>query len=108
MQREDVVKVELNINGKPVVATTDSATTLQACLHHEMGFKEVRYGCGEGVCGACTVLIDGEPRASCLLLAVQAEGKSIITSSGYRASGISMWLLRLRNDCLRSSRANKL
>jgi nicotinate dehydrogenase large molybdopterin subunit len=82
MQQEDVVRVELIINGKPVAATTDPATTLQACLHHEMGFKEVRYGCGEGVCGACTVLIDGEPRASCLLLAAQAEGKSIITSSG--------------------------
>ncbi len=79
---DDSTKVKLDINGRPIETTIDPATTLQNCLHHDLGFKEVRYGCGEGVCGACTVLIDGEPRASCLMLAVQAEGRTIVTSSG--------------------------
>ncbi|HEY6122024.1 MAG TPA: 2Fe-2S iron-sulfur cluster-binding protein, partial [Pyrinomonadaceae bacterium] len=74
--------IELNVNGQLLSVKVDPASTLQNCLHHQVGCKDVRYGCGEGVCGACTILIDGEPRASCLLLAVQAEGSRIVTSSG--------------------------
>jgi aerobic carbon-monoxide dehydrogenase small subunit len=48
-------------------------------LRDILGHHEVRYGCGEGVCGTCTVLLDGEPVSACLLLAVQADGHSLMT-----------------------------
>src|ERR1700682_6417078 len=74
--------ISLTINGQPRTVTIDPATTLQDLLHHELGYTDVRHGCGEGVCGACNVLVDSEPRASCILLAVQAQGKSIVTAEG--------------------------
>jgi len=79
---DDLCHLQLDVNGELLPVAVDPATTLQHCLHHQAGCKDVRYGCGEGVCGACTVLCDGEPRASCLMLAAQAEGSRIITSSG--------------------------
>lgn len=78
----DLAGVRLTVNGQAVEASVSPASTLQSCLHHKLGFREVRHGCGEGVCGACTVLVDGEPRASCLMLALQAEGRSIVTADG--------------------------
>jgi aerobic carbon-monoxide dehydrogenase small subunit len=51
-------------------------------LHDELGLADVRYGCGEGVCGTCTVLLDGEPVSGCLTLAVQAAGHRVTTLRG--------------------------
>ena len=53
--------------------------SLLEVLRDILGHHEVRYGCGEGVCGTCTVLLDGEPVSACLLLAVQADGHSLMT-----------------------------
>ena len=56
-------------------------------LRDILGHHEVRYGCGEGVCGTCTVLLDGEPVSACLLLAVQADGHSLLTVRGLSPGG---------------------
>src|SRR5206468_9878334 len=53
--------------------------TLLEVLRDEVGATEVKYGCGEGICGTCTVLIDGESVNSCLMYGVQAEGTAITT-----------------------------
>jgi CO/xanthine dehydrogenase Mo-binding subunit/aerobic-type carbon monoxide dehydrogenase small subunit (CoxS/CutS family) len=74
--------ISLTINGQLQTVTVDPATTLQTLLHHELGYTDVRHGCGEGVCGACNVLVEGVPKASCLLLAVQAQGKKVVTAEG--------------------------
>jgi CO/xanthine dehydrogenase Mo-binding subunit/aerobic-type carbon monoxide dehydrogenase small subunit (CoxS/CutS family) len=77
-----LLEITLRVNGAEHSAKVEPFQTLQACLHHKLGFREVRYGCGEGVCGACMVLVDGQPLSSCLILAVQAQGRSIVTAEG--------------------------
>ena len=57
--------------------------TLLDALHDDLGMPDVRYGCGEGVCGTCTVLMDGEPISACCMYAVQAEGREIVTLRGW-------------------------
>jgi CO/xanthine dehydrogenase Mo-binding subunit/aerobic-type carbon monoxide dehydrogenase small subunit (CoxS/CutS family) len=79
------LEITLTVNGATRPAKVEPFLTLQACLHHRLGFREVRYGCGEGVCGACMVLVDGEPKSSCLILAVQAQGRNIVTADGLDA-----------------------
>jgi aerobic carbon-monoxide dehydrogenase small subunit len=61
--------------------------TLLDVLRDALGHHEVRYGCGEGVCGTCTVLLDGEAVSACLLLAVQADGCSLLTVRGLADGG---------------------
>jgi aerobic carbon-monoxide dehydrogenase small subunit len=61
--------------------------TLLDVLHDELGLADVRYGCGEGVCGTCTVLLDGEPVNGCLMLAVQAAGRQVTTMRGLLGPG---------------------
>jgi xanthine dehydrogenase molybdenum-binding subunit len=70
------------VNGAAVEADASPDATLQHVLHHGLGLREVRYGCGEGACGACAVLLDGEAVASCLLLALQADGREVVTARG--------------------------
>jgi nicotinate dehydrogenase large molybdopterin subunit len=78
----EAARVAFTVNGRSTETGVVPSATLQHCLHHDLGFEEVRYGCGEGVCGACTILVDGEPRASCLMLAIQADGRALVTSAG--------------------------
>ena len=61
--------------------------TLLAVLRDDLGLAGAKEGCGIGVCGACTVLIDGEPISSCLMLAVQAAGCEIVTIEGLMQGG---------------------
>jgi carbon-monoxide dehydrogenase small subunit len=74
--------VELQINGSRRQLDVKPEETLLDVLHDRMGMSDVRYGCGEGVCGTCTVLLDGEPVSACLLLAVQAADREITTLCG--------------------------
>src|SRR5688572_8650029 len=76
------LEIHLTVDGRAVVHEVPSQATLQQFLHHGAGLTGVKFGCGEGVCGACTVLLDGEPVASCLLLAAQAEGRTVVTAAG--------------------------
>ena len=75
------------INGSPVVREIPDDRTLLAFLREDMGLTGTKEGCGEGDCGACTVLIDGESVNSCLFLAGLAEGRSITTIEGIARDG---------------------
>jgi carbon-monoxide dehydrogenase small subunit len=73
---------DFELNGKPVSADVPARTTLADCLRHHLNQTGTHVGCEHGVCGACTVIIDGAAVRSCLTLAVQAEGASVITVEG--------------------------
>lgn len=73
---------KLNVNGKTFDLDVQPQETLAEVLRNKLGLQGVRVSCNEGECGSCTVLIDGEPATSCLMLALQAEGKRITTIEG--------------------------
>ena len=73
---------EFMVNGKPYEVILESHMTLLDVLREQVGLTGTKYGCGEGECGACTVLIDGKPVLSCLTLAITARGKNILTIEG--------------------------
>lgn len=75
-------QINLLVNDEAHELWVRNDRTLLDALHDDIGMSDVRYGCGEGVCGTCTVLIDGEPVSACLMYAVQAENKSIETVAG--------------------------
>ncbi len=74
--------VELSVNGSTIAVDVEPRRTLLDCLREEVGLKGTHAGCEHGVCGACTVLLDGEPVRSCLMLAVQGDGHAITTIEG--------------------------
>jgi 2-furoyl-CoA dehydrogenase 2Fe-2S iron sulfur subunit len=79
-------RVHFTLNGRSVEATAEPRTLLTDFLRHTLGMTGTRVGCEHGVCGACTVEIDGVPARACLMLAVQAEGASIRTVEGLSPS----------------------
>jgi carbon-monoxide dehydrogenase small subunit len=80
------MKVQFELNGQPAQADVPERTSLADCLRHHLKHTGTHVACEHGVCGACTVIIDGEAVRSCLTLAVQAEGSRITTVEGL-ASG---------------------
>ena len=74
--------ITLTVNGQQRTVTTVANRTLLQVLRDDMGFTGVKDGCSEGECGACTVLKDGKPVNSCLVLAAQADGSTIVTIEG--------------------------
>jgi len=74
--------LDLTINGEAVEALIDPATTLQQFLHDNLGMTGTKEGCGAGLCGCCTVMVDGMAVKSCLVLALQVRGKSVQTIEG--------------------------
>jgi carbon-monoxide dehydrogenase small subunit len=78
--------VSLKVNGVPYQARVPARRLLTDCLRHDLGLTGTHVGCEHGVCGACTVLLDGEPVRSCLLLAVSVDGQSVTTMEGCRAA----------------------
>ena len=79
--------LELNVNGVVHQVEVDPERTLLSVLRDELDLTGTKYGCGEGMCGACTVLVDGQARMSCQLLAKDAQGKQILTIEGLAADG---------------------
>jgi carbon-monoxide dehydrogenase small subunit len=73
------VSVKLVVNGQVREATAEPRVTLADFLREKLQLTGTHLGCEHGVCGACTVLVDGEPARSCLMLAVQADGHRIET-----------------------------
>jgi aerobic-type carbon monoxide dehydrogenase small subunit (CoxS/CutS family) len=73
------------VNGEPVEGDVEPRTSLADFLRHGLGLTGTKVGCEHGVCGACTVHLDGEPIRSCLLLAVQADGRRVTTVEGLDA-----------------------
>jgi aerobic-type carbon monoxide dehydrogenase small subunit (CoxS/CutS family) len=76
------IEVTLTVNGVPRSATVESRRTLADFLREDLGLTGTHLGCEHGVCGACTVLIDGASARSCLMLAVQAQGATVTTIEG--------------------------
>ena len=81
------MKIRLQINDTTHEVEAKPLETLLTSLRDRLNFTGSKDGCGEGVCGACTVLLDGQPVSSCLLLASYAEGKKITTIEGIASDG---------------------
>ena len=79
------VEVEIRVNGEPRRATIEPRLTLADHLRERCGLTGTHLGCEHGVCGACTVLVDGEAVRSCLVFAVQADGRDVTTIEGLAA-----------------------
>lgn len=78
----DTHTVSLTINGEEYTRDVESRLLLSDFLRHELGLTGTHVGCEHGVCGACTVLMDGQPVRACLILAVQAQGRTLATVEG--------------------------
>jgi aerobic-type carbon monoxide dehydrogenase small subunit (CoxS/CutS family) len=76
------VAIRFNVNGREREATTDPERPLLEVLREDLGLTGAKYGCGEGQCGACSVLLEGKRDFSCRLPASRAEGKSVVTIEG--------------------------
>ncbi len=74
--------MQLLVNGESYEVDVDGETTLLAVLRQDLGLTGTKYGCGDGDCGACTVLLDGEARNSCITPVDSAEGREITTIEG--------------------------
>ena len=79
--------ITVTINGRPTTFGVTPNLSLLELLRTDGGSPEVKLGCGEGVCGTCTVLLDGEPINACLMFAVQADGCEITTVRGLAGDG---------------------
>lgn len=74
--------VQFHLNGSEKAVFVDDGQNLLDVLRRGVGDLTPKYGCGQGTCGTCTILIDGEPHLACLTLAETAEGKQISTTAG--------------------------
>ncbi len=80
-------KLDFSVNKQPVKIAVEPHLTLLEVLRDTLGLMGTKEGCGTGDCGACTVLLDGEPVSSCLMLAVEAEGQEVTTVEGLATNG---------------------
>ncbi len=83
----ETLDVSLTVNGATVSVDIDPRRSLADVIREEIGLTGTHLGCEHGVCGACTILLDGEPARSCLMLAAQAEGTAITTIEGLATNG---------------------
>jgi len=81
------VKIYFTINGADMELDVDPCQRLIDVLRDRLLLKGVKEGCGEGECGACTILVDGEPANACLILAGQAQGRDLLTVEGLATDG---------------------
>src|SRR5215467_11715931 len=79
--------VSLQVNGATHKVDADPQSSLLSTLREQLDLTGTKYGCGEGQCGACTVLIDGMPRRSCITPVGEADGKAITTIEGLAQNG---------------------
>ncbi|MFL6163783.1 MAG: (2Fe-2S)-binding protein [Jatrophihabitantaceae bacterium] len=93
------VRVCLTINGRPLEFAVQPRRSLADLLRREAGLPGTRLGCEQGVCGACTVLVDGDPVRACLMLAAQADGTEVSTVEGLAPDGRLNPLQQAFTDC---------
>jgi aerobic-type carbon monoxide dehydrogenase small subunit (CoxS/CutS family) len=79
--------IRLSVNGKAHSVDTEPERPLLEVLREDLGLTGTKYGCGEGQCGSCTVLLDGKPAVSCVTTVRAAEGRKIVTIEGLAAGG---------------------
>ncbi len=97
---EQQVEVRLSVNGTPHRLQVPARRLLSDALRHDLRLTGTHVGCEHGVCGACTVLLDGEPVRSCLLLAASADGCEVTTVEGLAAPDGSLHpLQRAFREC---------
>ena len=84
---DETFSIELSVNGVPRRGTVEPRKTLADFLREDLALTGTHLGCEHGVCGACTVLVDGQPARSCLVLAVQARGAEVLTVEGLAPEG---------------------
>jgi carbon-monoxide dehydrogenase small subunit len=80
-------QISLRLNDRPVEIWVSPEQSLLEVLRTEAGATDVKLGCGEGVCGTCTVLLDGEPVNACLIFAMQVDGAGVTTVRGLASDG---------------------
>src|SRR5207237_7934692 len=80
--RDVQTPIRFSVNGRCASVSTSPAQRLSRVLREELGLTGTKVGCDAGDCGACTVLLDGEPVCACLVSAAQAEGREITTVEG--------------------------
>ncbi|MGI5999064.1 MAG: (2Fe-2S)-binding protein [Lutispora sp.] len=85
---KDFIQMILDVNGEKKKVIVSPKDTLLYVLREKLGFTGAKPGCENGDCGACTILLDGKPVKSCLILAVEVEGHSITTIEGLRDTPI--------------------
>lgn len=78
----DQATISVTVNGTPYKRTVEPRLLLSDFLRHDLGLTGTHVGCEHGVCGACTILFDGQPARSCLMFAVQADRHEILTVEG--------------------------
>ena len=83
----DTRRIAITVNGKLHESVIDTRMHLADVLRHHFGLTGTHLGCEHGVCGACTILLDGVTARSCLMLAVQADGRSVTTIEGVADAG---------------------
>ena len=81
------MRISVEINGRAYKGDVEPRTLLSDFIRHDAGLTGTKVGCEQGVCGACTVQVDGEAMRSCLMLAVQANGRSLRTVEGLAGDG---------------------
>jgi len=82
-----VIKIKFTVNSEEREIVTEPTRTLLSILREELGLTGTKEGCGKGECGACTVIMDGKPVPSCLVLACQLDGCEITTIEGLSENG---------------------
>ena len=81
------IEIECNVNGKTLTGSCEPRTLLVDFLRENLDLTGTHVGCEHGVCGVCSVMVDGHAVRSCLMLAVQADGASIVTIEGIAKGG---------------------
>jgi aerobic carbon-monoxide dehydrogenase small subunit len=81
------MRIAVTVNGRVYERDVEPRLLLSDFLRHELGLTGTHVGCEHGVCGACTILFDGEPVRSCIMLAVQADGHALTTVEGLTPAG---------------------
>jgi carbon-monoxide dehydrogenase small subunit len=79
--------IHMTVNGREIESAVEPNKTLLQFLREDLGLTGAKHGCGLGDCGACTVILDGKPVNSCLVLAVQASGSNVLTIEGLAEDG---------------------
>lgn len=79
---QQLIDIKMTVNGREYTGRVEPRLTLADFLRNELDLTGTHLGCEHGVCGACTILVDGEAVRSCLLLAVQADGATLMTVEG--------------------------
>lgn len=79
--------IKFKVNGKPISLAVDGERKLLWVLRADLGFTSAKYGCGEGLCGACTVLVDKDAVLSCQMTVKEIEGKEVVTIEGLEKNG---------------------